>query len=76
MIHVENLYHSYTHDERYAVKGVTFDVAEGEILGFLGPNGAGKSTTQKVLTGVIPYSEAWPPSPGWTSAGAPRRCAT
>lgn len=54
MIHVEDLYHSYTHDERYAVKGVTFDVAEGEILGFLGPNGAGKSTTQKVLTGVIP----------------------
>ncbi|NLD72889.1 MAG: ABC transporter ATP-binding protein [Chloroflexi bacterium] len=54
MIHVRDLHHSYTHDARYAVGGVTFDVAEGEIFGFLGPNGAGKSTTQKILTGVIP----------------------
>jgi ABC-2 type transport system ATP-binding protein len=28
-----------------AVKGVSFDVAQGEIFAFLGPNGAGKSTT-------------------------------
>lgn len=36
-----------------AVKGVSFDVASGEIFGFLGPNGAGKTTTIKMLTGLI-----------------------
>ena len=35
------------------VKGLTFDVAEGTVLGFLGPNGAGKSTTMKMLTGFL-----------------------
>jgi len=36
-----------------AVKGITFSVEKGEIIGFLGPNGAGKSTTIKMLTGVL-----------------------
>jgi len=36
-----------------AVKGLTFEVGAGEIVGFLGPNGAGKSTTLKMLTGVL-----------------------
>lgn len=36
-----------------AVKGISFDVARGEIFGFLGPNGAGKTTTIKMLTGLI-----------------------
>lgn len=36
-----------------ALKSISFDVEEGEILGFLGPNGAGKSTTLKILTGVL-----------------------
>lgn len=33
-----------------AVKGVTFSVRKGEVLGFLGPNGAGKSTVMRMLT--------------------------
>ena len=38
---------------RQAVKGVTFDVAKGEVLGFLGPNGAGKTTTMRMITGFL-----------------------
>ena len=37
-----------------AVKGVSFSVGKGEVLGFLGPNGAGKSTTMRMITGFIP----------------------
>ena len=44
---------SYSYGEREAVKGISFEVRPGEILGFLGPNGAGKSTTIKVLTGQL-----------------------
>lgn len=36
-----------------AVKGISFRIGKGEIVGFLGPNGAGKSTTLKMLTGVL-----------------------
>jgi ABC-2 type transport system ATP-binding protein len=36
-----------------AVKGVSFDVAEGEVFGFLGPNGAGKTTTINMLCTLI-----------------------
>ena len=34
-----------------AVKGISFAVKKGEVLGFLGPNGAGKTTTMKLITG-------------------------
>lgn len=36
-----------------AVKGISFQVKEGEVLAFIGPNGAGKSTTIKMLTGIL-----------------------
>lgn len=51
MIEVNNLVKTY--GKYMAVKGITFNVAEGEVLGFLGPNGAGKSTTMNMITGYI-----------------------
>jgi ABC-2 type transport system ATP-binding protein len=36
-----------------AVRDISFEVAEGEIVGFLGPNGAGKTTTLKMLSGIV-----------------------
>lgn len=54
MINVDNLSKFYGNVE--AVRGISFDVEEGEIVGFLGPNGAGKSTTMKILTGYMPAS--------------------
>ncbi|PAE18298.1 multidrug ABC transporter ATP-binding protein, partial [Bacillus sp. 7504-2] len=38
---------------KLALKGISFDVHEGEIFGLLGPNGAGKTTTIKVLTTLL-----------------------
>jgi ABC-2 type transport system ATP-binding protein len=40
-------------DDFLAVNDLSFDVAEGEVLGFLGPNGAGKSTTMKIISGFL-----------------------
>jgi ABC-type multidrug transport system, ATPase component len=39
-----------------AVRGVSFEVEEGEVFGLLGPNGAGKTTTLRVLTTLLPPS--------------------
>lgn len=36
-----------------AVDGITFDIAQGEVVGFLGPNGAGKTTSLKMLSGLL-----------------------
>lgn len=41
------------YSEVAAVKGISFQVEEGELLAFIGPNGAGKSTTIKMLTGIL-----------------------
>jgi ABC-2 type transport system ATP-binding protein len=51
MISVENLSKSY--GLMRALKGISFNVAKNEVVGFLGPNGAGKSTTMKILTGYL-----------------------
>jgi len=47
IISVRNLFKKYGDFE--AVKGISFDVYEGEIFGLLGPNGAGKSTTLEII---------------------------
>jgi ABC-2 type transport system ATP-binding protein len=47
IISVKDLKKNYGHFE--AVKGISFDVYEGEIFGLLGPNGAGKSTTLEII---------------------------
>src|SRR5215471_17955641 len=51
-VQVENLVKTYG-DGTKAVRGITFEVRDGESYGFLGPNGAGKSTTIKILTTVL-----------------------
>ncbi|MBM4159071.1 MAG: ATP-binding cassette domain-containing protein [Ignavibacteria bacterium] len=53
-IKVENLTKFY--DDLAAVDDISFEVKEGEIVGFLGPNGAGKTTTMKMLTSYLPPS--------------------
>ncbi len=52
MIEVENLTKSY--GPRLAVDRLSFQVNQGEVVGFLGPNGAGKSTTMNILCSILP----------------------
>ena len=40
-----------------AVKGVDFEVHEGELVSLIGSNGAGKTTTMKAITGTLPYGD-------------------
>ena len=51
ILEVNNLLKKYGEFE--AVKGISFEVEEGEVFGLLGPNGAGKTQTISMLTGVI-----------------------
>ena len=51
LIEVEQLYRYYGH--HLAVDAISFELSQGEVLGFLGPNGAGKSTTMQMITGNL-----------------------
>jgi len=55
LIKVENLTKRY--GNFHAVRGISFQLKKGEILGFLGPNGAGKTTTMRIITGFLSRSE-------------------
>jgi ABC-2 type transport system ATP-binding protein len=57
MISVKNLVKVYGDNNEPAVKGVSFEINKGEIVGLLGPNGAGKTTIMKVLTCYMHQSE-------------------
>ncbi|MCX7718165.1 MAG: ABC transporter ATP-binding protein [Candidatus Sumerlaeaceae bacterium] len=52
MIQVDNITKNYGRTR--ALRGVSFTINKGEIVGFLGPNGAGKTTTMKILTCYMP----------------------
>ncbi len=56
----QNVLSSIFHPNRseiYGVKGISFEIQDGEKVGYIGLNGAGKSTTIKLLTGILKPSE-------------------
>ncbi len=55
MIELNNIGKAY--GGKWAVKGLTFSVEEGELFGLLGPNGAGKTTTIRMMTGLFRPTE-------------------
>jgi ABC-2 type transport system ATP-binding protein len=54
-INIDNVHKSYGDIE--ALKGISFEIMEGQIFGYLGPNGSGKTTTIKLLLGLIKPSD-------------------
>ena len=54
MIEVRDFHKAFA--DHVAVRGVTFRVEPGELLGIIGPNGAGKTTTMRAIAGIIPAS--------------------
>lgn len=53
MLQIINLSKVYSEKSGFAIKEVTFDVRDGEVVGFVGLNGAGKSTTIRIAAGII-----------------------
>lgn len=53
IVNVDNLRLSYDKGKVQALKGVTFDVGEGEIFGLIGPDGAGKTSLFRILTTLL-----------------------
>ena len=54
ILRVRGLAYRYPGSLGPVLRGLDFEIQEGEIFGFLGPNGSGKSTTQKLLTRILP----------------------
>ncbi len=53
MINVRDLDFQYHKSANKAIKGISFDIGQGEVFGFLGPSGSGKTTTQRILIGLL-----------------------
>ena len=54
-ISISNLTKKY--GEQTVLDNITFEIGEGEVVGFLGPNGAGKTTTMRILAGALSYNK-------------------
>ena len=52
-ISISNLTRKY--GQQTVLNNITFEIGEGEVVGFLGPNGAGKTTTMRILAGALSY---------------------
>jgi ABC-2 type transport system ATP-binding protein len=59
-----------------AVRGVSINVARGEVFGFLGPNGAGKTTTLRMLTTLLPIDSGTATVAGFDVARQPQQVRT
>lgn len=53
MFKINDLYFKYPKTNENTIKGISFEIKEGEIFGLLGPSGVGKSTTQKILIRIL-----------------------
>ncbi len=54
MFRVKNLTFRYPRNKEDTIKGLDFEIQDGEIFGLLGPSGVGKSTTQKIVVKLLP----------------------
>ena len=57
MFTVKDLVFKYPKNAEDTIKGIDFEIKQGEIFGFLGPSGAGKTTTQKLLVKLLTYDK-------------------
>ncbi len=72
MIFVQNLKKSYGSVE--ALKGISFEIKQGEFFGMLGPNGAGKTTTISILSTILPPDEGTVSIGGFDMKANPDKC--
>ncbi|MGI9643503.1 MAG: ABC transporter ATP-binding protein [Acidimicrobiia bacterium] len=54
---INSLKGNTSYEKLWALKGVSFELGEGETIGIIGPNGAGKSTLMKIIAQVLPPTE-------------------
>lgn len=75
LVHIENLDIVYRNGRRqvHAVRGVSFDIARGQVLGLVGESGSGKSTIAGTLTGLVPIHSGSVQVDGLEVAGASGR---